>query len=193
MKIAQGGGTKVLDFARSAGLDLLALMAEHAQVRDDTLRNWLAVHEMRAAVAADAARLCALRASSELKAAVLSVACKMRDLGDGAEVFTLEVRFWDLVIEGAANIAYRLAFNTLLKSVFTPEIAGLAQQWSLHEVKQSGYRVPIAQAIAAADADMAESLTRTSLRGVVDVLAQQVLPGQHQVARRQRKAGSKKQ
>jgi GntR family transcriptional repressor for pyruvate dehydrogenase complex len=174
VKVSQGGGTRVDDFQRTAGLDLLALMAAHAHVREDATKYWLAVHEMRAAIAADAARLCSLRAGPEIKKDILKIARSMSDLGEGPEVFALELRFWDRVLEGAGNIAYRLALNSLLKAVFAPEIRDLAREWSIHEVKESGYRIPIATAIAAGDAGAAESRTRESLRGVVDVLDRQL-------------------
>ncbi|HEX4447797.1 MAG TPA: GntR family transcriptional regulator, partial [Polyangiaceae bacterium] len=35
VKVSQGGGTKVLDFKRHAGLDLLAIMSEHARGGED--------------------------------------------------------------------------------------------------------------------------------------------------------------
>ena len=174
IKVSQGGGTRVLDFQRTAGLDLLALMAEHAHVGRDAMTHWLAVHEMRVAIAADAARLCALRGSPVIKEGLVEIASKMSEVGDGPAVFNLELRFWDRVLEGAGNIAYRLAFNSLQKGVLAPAIASLAQHWSIHEVKESGYRVPIAQALAKGDARTAESRTRESLRGVVRVIEEQL-------------------
>lgn len=174
VKVSQGGGTKVVDFESSAGLDLLAIMAQHATVRDEAMGYWLAVHEMRAALAADAARLCAQRAAPDIKKDLVDIARRMSEAKEGPEVFTLELRFWDRVLQGAGNIAYRLAFNSLLQAVFAPAIVELARHWSLHEVKQSGYRVPIAAAIAAGDAALAEARTRESLRGVVSVLEGQV-------------------
>jgi len=117
IKISQGGGTKVADFTRHAGLDLLALMADYANTGADTLTYWLAVHEMRLANAADVARLCALRATPELKQEILSIARQMSESRDRAELFALELRFWDRMLEGAQNIAYRLAYNSLIKGV----------------------------------------------------------------------------
>ena len=61
VSISQGGGTKVLDFRRNAGLDLLGRMLFHrdGRVNLDVARS---VMEMRSALAPDIARLCAQRA-----------------------------------------------------------------------------------------------------------------------------------
>src|SRR5205823_393472 len=61
VKVAQGGRTKVLDFRQSAGLDLLALLAERSGALEAALPLLAAALEMRAGIGADLARLCALR------------------------------------------------------------------------------------------------------------------------------------
>jgi DNA-binding FadR family transcriptional regulator len=166
IKISHGGGSKVADFRRHAGLDLLALMAEYPSTGEGTRRHWKAVHEMRRATATDVARLCAERASPELKAEIAEIARKMREVGGGPELFALELRFWDRVLDGADNIAYRLAFNSLIKGILAPAVAEFARGISIAEIQQSGYRVAIANAILAGDADAAEAETRAALRPI---------------------------
>lgn len=170
IRISQGGGTKVLDFRRHAGLDVLALMADYAHFGPSSMTHWLAVHEMRLAIGTDVARLCALRGSAELKAEVLRIAAQMRELGEGPELFTLELRFWDVLLEGADNVAYRLAFNSLLRGIFAPRIGDVAQIGAVQELKQTGYREAIARAIADGDPEAAEAAARSAMRGVVDML-----------------------
>jgi GntR family transcriptional repressor for pyruvate dehydrogenase complex len=170
IRISQGGGTKVLDFRRHAGLDVLTLMADYAHVGPSSMSHWLAVHEMRLVIGADAARLCALRGSAELKASLLKLAAEMR-LSDGAELFALELRFWDVLLEGADNLAYRLSFNSLLRGIFAPRIGDVAQVAAVQEIKQSGYRQAIAQAIGEGDAVAAEAAARVALKHVVDMLS----------------------
>jgi DNA-binding FadR family transcriptional regulator len=174
IKITQGGGTRVLDFMQHAGLDLLALMAEYSHARPESLQVWLAVHEMRVVIAADAARLCALRGSEDLKRELLAMSAKMRELGDHPELHTLDIQFWNRVLAGAGNVAYRLAFNSLIKGAYSPAVNDLARMWAISDVKQSEYREPIAAAIAAHDADLAETRTRQSMRLAVDALARVV-------------------
>jgi GntR family transcriptional repressor for pyruvate dehydrogenase complex len=166
VKISQGGGTKVLDFKRHAGLDLLAVMSEYARAGDDVAAIWLAVLEMRAAIAADAARLCALRATAETKKELLALVHQMQSTSGEDELFRLDLRFWELLSDGANNIAYRLALNTMTRSA---EVKGaLAVQWSVYELKKADYWLPVATAIAAGDANRAESVTRETMRAAVD-------------------------
>jgi GntR family transcriptional repressor for pyruvate dehydrogenase complex len=177
IRVTQGEGTVVLDFRRTAGLDLLALMAEHVGADADVMSYWLAVHEMRAALGADAARLCAERGSKALKQELLAIADRMAAVGDGPELFTLEIEFWTRVIDGSGNIAYRLGYNTLIKAVLSPSAVDLARTWSIHEIRQDGYRALIAKAIAAGNAKKAEAKTRESMNLVVAFLKKQLVAG----------------
>ncbi len=165
VKISQGGGTRVLDFKRHAGLDLLAVMSEHARAGDDVAAIWLAVLEMRAAIAADLARLCALRAGDDVKQDLLALARQMKETSSEDELFRLDVRFWERLADGADNIAYRLALNTMTRSAETK--GALATQWSIYELRKGEFRLPVATAIASGDADKAELVTRDAMRAAV--------------------------
>ncbi len=172
VKISQGGGTKVLDFKRHAGLDLLAVMSEHARAGDDVAAIWLAVLEMRAAIAADVARLCALRADEDVKRDVLALAQQMKETADEEELFRLDVRFWERLTDGAGNIAYRLALNTMTRSA---EVKGaLGVQWLVYELKNNDFWLPVATAIASGDADKAEIVTREAMRAAVQSFSKSV-------------------
>lgn len=104
VEIRHGGGTRVQDFRTSAGLDLLPRLFRRADgsIDRDVVRS---VMEMRQAIGADAAALCATRLddTSALRAAVL---------GAGAAT-DLDSRFWDLIVDGSQNICYRLSLNAL--------------------------------------------------------------------------------
>jgi DNA-binding FadR family transcriptional regulator len=172
LKISQGGGTKVLDFKRHAGLDLLALMAEHATAGRDVATVWVSVLEMRAAIAADIARLCAERAPTNIKDELLAITGEMRKTEEAAQLLRLEQRFWDRAVEGAQNLAYRLAYNTLIKSA--QALGSMAEHWAARELRANDYRDAVARAIAQGDASRAETETRTSMRRAVDILASSV-------------------
>jgi DNA-binding FadR family transcriptional regulator len=174
LKITQGGGTKVLDFKRHAGLDLLALMAEHATGGRDVAAVWVSVLEMRATIAADIARLCAERASPAIKEELASIASQMREAPSSAQLHLLEVRFWDRAVEGAGNLAYRLAFNSLIKSA--QAMGQTAEEWAARELRANDYRAAIAEAIACGDATRAEAETRDAMRKAVDVLSSAIRP-----------------
>jgi DNA-binding FadR family transcriptional regulator len=114
-----GGGTTVLDYRNHAGLDLLTrLLVSPAGEPDRHVAR--SIMEMRAALAPDIARLCALRAEPERCNKLHELVEDMRDAaGDDARpedldrLQLLSLELWDLLVAGADNIAYRLAFNTL--------------------------------------------------------------------------------
>ncbi len=166
VKVSQGGGTKVLDFQRHAGLDLLAIMSEHARGGENVATIWLAVLEMQAAITADLARLCAERATPELKRELVALAEDMRAKSDTAtdqELFRLDVVFWERLADGANNIAYRLAVNTMVRAAAAK--GPLAEHWTSYQLRRSEFRIPVATAIAAGDPTRAETATRDSMRG----------------------------
>lgn len=169
VRIAQGGSTRILDLKRHAGLDVLAMMAEHASGGDQINGYLLSILEMRATIGVDVVRLCALRASEAVRSALVALARQMRSAASDDDLFALEVQFWERLQEGADNLAYRLAFNSLLKGAYA--MGPLAQQWSIDEVKNSDYRGPLAAAIAAGDAAGAEAMTRDAMRAPLEVLA----------------------
>jgi DNA-binding FadR family transcriptional regulator len=170
VKISQGEGTSVLDFRNTAGLDLLGLMTEYTGGTIEVGRYWRAMMEMRNALAADVIRLCTLRASPALRQQILEVAHGMQGTSSDVERYNLELRFWDLVLEGADNIAYRLAYNSLKRSALL--VPQQSMRWSLFELKQCGYRVPLAKAIASGDTARAEARARSDLRTSLSRYAQ---------------------
>ena len=172
LKISQGGETKVLDFKRHAGLDLLALMAEHATGGRDVASVWVAVLEMRAAIATDIARLAAERAPRSIKDELVSIANEMRATAESAQLHLLEVRFWERAVDGADNLAYRLAFNSLIKSA--QAMGGAAEEWTARELRANDFRSSIAKAIFEGDASRAEAETRTAMRKAVDALSMSI-------------------
>jgi GntR family transcriptional repressor for pyruvate dehydrogenase complex len=168
VRIAQGGHTRVLDYRRHAGLEMLALFAEYARGHPHVITHWFAVLEMRAAMAADIVRLCALRASPELRDELVALSDQMATTSEVPAVFELELRFWDRVLDGTGNLAYRLAFNSLIKSV--QRMGSRARELSVLEVRASGNRHELARAIQAGDAERAETQTREQMRSQLSML-----------------------
>jgi GntR family transcriptional repressor for pyruvate dehydrogenase complex len=124
---------------------------------------------MRAAIATDVARLCAERAPSSIRSELVAIAAEMRKTEVSSHLFRLEVRFWDRAVEGAQNLAYRLAFNSLIKSA--QAMGSRAEEWSAADLRANDYRRAIADAIAGGDAARAEAEARDSMRKAVAVLA----------------------
>ena len=112
--VTQGGATRVLDWRTHGGLELLTDLPGRL-LRDVT--------EMRATIGADAAALCAERAPH----APGEVACE----GTYDERLVAYEALWERILEGAGNVAYRLAFNSLVAarhghgvdpSIYAPEV-----------------------------------------------------------------------
>ena len=142
--VAQGGATRVNDWRRTAGLDLLVSLvgAARGEGRAALLGDVL---EMRAAVGADVARACAQRSAPRLQPAV------------GAEGYA---QLWEAIADGAGNLAYRLALNTLIAAqrggAIDPGIYAV-------EYEDVAAQADLLDAIAAGDAQRAERLARDLL------------------------------
>lgn len=161
VKTIHGGGTRVLDFRRTAGLDVLAIFAEHAESMEGALPLLQAGIEMRAGIGVDVARLCALRAGPATGEVLIEAAERLAAVGTGREILPLDQAFWQHILDGAANLAYQLAFNSLIRAVNA--MPDFSLQWLEHELGESDYRRPIAAAIAAGDAEAAAVATREAL------------------------------
>jgi len=153
VKVQHGGATRVLDFLDTAGSDLLADLLFTADGTID-MRIARSVLEMRAALAPDIAQLCARRGGATTAAVLASLVRAMEAArGDTATMHRLTFDYWDALVQGADNVAYRLIFNSLRRSRAKWQDA-LAHVFveELHDVP--AYRA-IAKAVAAGDADTA--------------------------------------
>jgi DNA-binding FadR family transcriptional regulator len=146
--VRQGGISRVLDYRDSAGLELLGVLVVDADGRFDE-RVVRGILEMRSALGTDVARLAALR-GGERCAANLEVEVRaMRSArGELARLQALASRFWAQLVEGADNVAYRLAFNALdqtydrgralLAGALEPELRDLAAYSAIAEAVRNG-------------------------------------------------------
>ncbi len=178
IRVAPGGHAEVLDFHQTAGLDLLGLVAQHGLPADRLLLHWRSTLEMRAAIAVDAARLCALRGEADVRLALPALTLQMLHTDDDQALYALEMRYWDTIVTGADNIAYRLAHNSMMK-ILTLAMArsteagnghafttnrDMIRAWSLSEVRASQCHRALSAAIAEGDAESAEAEARTLMR-----------------------------
>ena len=168
VKTVHGGGTKVLEFRRSAGLDLLAVIADHPEAMEGMLPLLLSALQMRAVIGVDAARLCAQGASDGLRAELLEAGETLASVAHGPELLPLDQRFWKHLLDGAGNIAYQLAFNSLIRAVHADPYFSLG--WLEHELERCDYRRPIARAIADRDPDAAATVARDALSPAAELL-----------------------
>ncbi len=113
VQITHGGVTRALDYRHSAGLDLLTslLVRPDGSIDAGVARS---IMEMRACIGPDAARLCAQRGVEPVIGHLRATVEAMGAMGDDlVGLSALDWRFWELVVDGADNVAYRLAFNSL--------------------------------------------------------------------------------
>lgn len=168
VEITHGGPTKVLDYRRSGGLDLLPRLLANGEGFDpDVVRS---VMEMRATIGPDVARLAAERASRAIVDAVASVVSDMGAEEDVANLARLDVELWDLLVDGSGNIAYRLSFNGL-RAVYEP-ILELVFPVLQDELRDLPSRERIAHALREGDGELAADAARELLaKGTTAMLA----------------------
>lgn len=97
VQVTHGGATRVLDWRTHGGLELLCDLPGRL-LRDVT--------EMRATIGADAAARCAERAPHAPGA--------VQTAGSYEERLLAYEALWERILAGAGNVAYRLAFNSLV-------------------------------------------------------------------------------
>jgi GntR family transcriptional regulator, transcriptional repressor for pyruvate dehydrogenase complex len=156
--IQHGGGTRVLDYHQSAGLDLLSqlLLTSEGKLNIAVARG---VVEMRAALAPDIARLAAIRGKDALADRIDEIVVQMKDReGDLPELQRLAMEFWSALVQGSDNLAYRLAYNTM-REVYTKIMDLLTDTLREELTYLAGYRA-VAAAIRAGDATKAEKKAR---------------------------------
>jgi DNA-binding FadR family transcriptional regulator len=113
IRINQGGATRVRDWRHEGGLELLLAVAAQGDVPPE-LEAERAAMELRACIGADAARRAAERADAAQRAELVARAEALA-AATAPEARNVEYeRFWDVVVDGAGNVAYRLALNTLV-------------------------------------------------------------------------------
>lgn len=173
ISIQHGGATTVLNFLRTASMDLLGQIVMGA----DGALNLKAVRslmEMRSAIGPDVARLCALRWEAPLDERLLAIVRAMEeaDLADLASLQALDMDLWMVLVGGSDNVAYQLAFNSIRDA--WDNIGALMVRVMADEVADVARHRLLAEAVAARDPEAAEriarELNRTGERGVVQAL-----------------------
>lgn len=168
VETSQGGATRVADWRRAAGLDLLVELTARP---DPSLIR--AVVEARRSIGVDAARAFAERVAEGL--ADDSVLKRMATLADdppadGTDPLIRRGRYigmWDTIVDGSGSLPYRLAYNSLIQGsaalilemspVFEPEESDRSAQLKLIEACTGGNRVAaISAALALLDSAVSE-------------------------------------
>lgn len=160
VSVRHGGTSRVLDYRSSAGLDLLpSLLLTETGVDAAAVRGVL---EMRSAIASDAARLAAMRATADAAQRLDAIADAMAEASSLVELQELAIEFWSTIIDASDNIAYRLAYNSLRDTY--DRCRELLAEALADELRDAASYAAIAAAVAAGDAAASEDRARTLVR-----------------------------
>lgn len=160
VSIQHGGGTRVEDFRAVGHLDLLtALVQSGREVDTRVLRS---IMEMRSALSPDIARLAARRAAGRVRSELASCVDAMREATELATLQSLALRFWNALVEGSENVAYRLAHNSL-RAAYEPFLDVLAPALEAELTDREAY-LRLAEAVGAGDEAEAERQARALSR-----------------------------
>ena len=160
VEVRQGGSTLVRDFRKYAGLDLLPrLLVRRGEVDVSVVRSIL---EARLVIGPGVAALAAERGGPALAATLTGTVDALAATDDDVARQLHALTFWDLVVDAADSLTFRLMFNSL-RAAYEPAIEALAGVMS-EEVGQVGaYRV-LTAAIGEGDPDTARAAAERVLR-----------------------------
>jgi len=154
--IQQGGATRVRDFERSAGLEVLAAMVVR---RDGTIDTKIArgILELRSELAPVIARLACAHVTDEtadgLRAATAELVARREDV---AALQRGALAFWGAMVDATDNLALSLAFHSLQRT-YGGVLDQLTQVLAA-EVGAVDEYAALADAVVARDAPAAEAL-----------------------------------
>jgi GntR family transcriptional regulator, transcriptional repressor for pyruvate dehydrogenase complex len=169
--IRQGDVTTVRDFRRTGGLDLLPrLLVRDGELDLATARSIL---EARLMLGPQVAALAAQRRDAS---AVSALWVRVRALAEADDPVTAQreaLEFWEVVVDAADSIVFRLMFNSL-RAAYEPTLEALAAVMS-EEVEQAGTYEQIVHAIVGGDEKAAtrhaQDLLGPATRSLLDAIA----------------------
>lgn len=160
VEVRHGGATTVRDFRRYAGLDLLPRLLVRGGSFDTAVAR--SILEARLVIGPGVAALAAERGGPALLAALTAAVDALAAAEDDVERQVHALAYWDVVVDAADSLAFRLMFNSL-RVAYEPALEALAPLMA-EEVGQVGaYRV-LTAAIAEGDPDTARAAAERVLR-----------------------------
>lgn len=166
VEVRHGGATTVRDFRRHAGLDLLpALLVRGGSVDVTVVRS---VVEARLVIGPGVAALAAARRDPGLTARLAEVVEAYAAAEDPVARQRHTLAYWDLVVDAADSIAFRLLFNSL-RTAYEPALAVLAPLLGAEPGRAGAYRV-LTAALEEGDPDTARVAAERVLQPSTDAL-----------------------
>ncbi len=153
VEVRHGGATTVRDFQREAGLDLLTrLLVRDGRVDTAVARSVL---EARAVVGPGIAALAAERGGPALAATLTEITDTLVGTDDPVAWQRLTLDYWDVLVDGADSIAFRLMFNSL-RTAYEPVLPALSGVLAAEVGQVEPYRV-LAAAVGTGDSGTARA------------------------------------
>ncbi|TNM38458.1 FadR family transcriptional regulator [Nocardioides albidus] len=166
VEVRQGGATLVRDFRRAAGLDLLPRLLVRSGRLDTAIGR--SVIEARAEIGPGIAALAAGRGGPALATGLDAVVDEMATVTDAVRWQVLALDYWDLLVDGADSMVFRLMFNSL-RAAYEPALPALATILADEVGQAEPYRL-LAAAIRAGDAPTARAAAARVLTPTADTL-----------------------
>lgn len=166
VEVRHGGATTVRDFRTSAGLDLLPRLLVRGGRLDTAIAR--SVIEVRAEVGPGIAALAAQRGGPGLAHQLLDVAAALEGTTDAVRWQELALDYWDLLVDGAESIVYRLMFNSL-RTAYEPALPALGSVLAAEVGQVEPYRL-LAAAVRAGDAATARAAAARVLTPTAEAL-----------------------
>jgi DNA-binding FadR family transcriptional regulator len=157
VEVRQGDATTVRDYRRHAGLDLLpSLVLQGGELDVAVVRS---IVETRLHNGPKVAELAAARRPAELPDRLAETVETLAAETDPVLRQRHALSFWDLVVDGADSIVFRLMYNTL-RATYEPALPALATLMADEVGRPDAYRA-VAEAIRQGDgAEAAEAALR---------------------------------
>ena len=175
VEVRHGGATTVRDFRRAAGLDLLPRLLVRGGRLDAAIAR--SVIEARAEVGPGIAALAAERGGPALAVQLDQVVTALGTTTDAVRWQELALDYWDLLVDGADSIVYRLMFNSL-RTAYEPALPVLGAVLADEVGQAEPYRL-LAAALRAGDAATARAAagrvltpTATALLAAIDAMGE---------------------
>jgi GntR family transcriptional regulator, transcriptional repressor for pyruvate dehydrogenase complex len=166
LEVRHGGATTVRDFQRFAGLDLLpTLLVRNGSVDLSVARS---VVEARLLIGPGVAALAAERRTPELADRLAEVVDAYAACEEPVERQRLTLTYWDLVVDAADSVTFRLLFNSL-RAAYEPALTLLAPVLGSEPSRAGAYRV-LTAAIGEGDPDTTRAAAERVLRTSTDAL-----------------------
>lgn len=168
--VRQGDTTTVRDFRRLGGLDLLPRLLLARDGLDLAVAR--SILEARAYVGPRIAALAAERSGAALTDPLQEAVTALEDDDDPVGRQRAALTYWEVLVEGADSIAFRLMFNSM-RAAYLPLIDALATVMSAEVDQVEAYR-RLARAVLAGRAELAHDRAAQLLAAATDALTRTI-------------------